>query len=149
MLAFSWGRVIRLLRAREEVVRQNVEDQKIGGGKRKIVEVGQVIFDEVRVWTTEEDVLAIQWLNVTVSIFLEQVYAYLIWLLGSQQLLVVTASHLEVFEISSATAVERIAFDADTLTSLPGPSQKAFQQRLAHSVRVYKGKLFLLVSHVT
>lgn len=67
MLVYSWGRTVRLLRVREEVVRTAVQDTKVGGGKKKTIEVGQVAFDEVSEWSRDEDVLALQWLNVNVS----------------------------------------------------------------------------------
>lgn len=66
VLAFSWGRIIRLMRAREDVVRQTIEDKKIGGGKKKTVNVGQAVFDDGQEWRLDEDVLALQWLNTTV-----------------------------------------------------------------------------------
>ncbi|KAG8934238.1 Vacuolar protein sorting-associated protein 8 [Tulasnella sp. 408] len=124
-LAYSWDRNVRLLRTREEVVRQSVEDKKIGGGKKKVVDVGQVVFEEAGAWQTEADVMAMQWLNVN-------------------QLIVLTTTHLEVYDVRSSSLVERIHMTASSLTSLQPASTDGTDLRVSHSLRVYKGKLFVL-----
>ncbi|KAG8917008.1 Vacuolar protein sorting-associated protein 8 [Tulasnella sp. 417] len=124
-LAYSWDRNVRLLRAREEIARQAVDDKKIGGGKKKVVDVGQVVLAEAGAWQTDADVMAMQWLNVN-------------------QLIVLTTTHLEVYDIRSSTLVERISVTASALTSLHPASVDEANLRVSHSLRVYKGKLFTL-----
>ncbi|KIO32276.1 hypothetical protein M407DRAFT_215185 [Tulasnella calospora MUT 4182] len=122
-LAYSWDRNVRLLRAREEIARQAVEDKKIGGGKKKVVDVGQVIFEEGGTWQTEADVMAMQWLN-------------------ANQLIVLTATHLEVYDVRSSTLVERISMTASSLTPLHPAYVDETDLRVSHSLR---GRQYLRV----
>lgn len=149
-LAYSWDRNVRLLRAREEVVKQSVEDKKIGGGKKKVVDVGQVILEEAGTWQTEADVMAMQWLNANVRRIFSAACRTFLSLIGTffslfKQLIVLTSSHLEVYDIRSSTLVERTSMTASSLTSLHLPSADGADLRVSHSLRVYKGKLFVLV----
>lgn len=61
-----------------------------------------------------------------------------------KQLIVLTTTHLEVYDIRSSSLVERIAMTASSLTSLQ-PASNETDLRVSHSLRVYKGKLFVLV----
>ncbi|KAG8907929.1 Vacuolar protein sorting-associated protein 8 [Tulasnella sp. 403] len=126
ILAYSWGRSIRLLKAREEIIQRMVEDTKAGNGKKKVANVGQVAFDDVAFWSADENVMAMQWLNLN-------------------QLLVLTLHHLDVYDVRSTILVERTSMEARSLTCSPlGSYQDAANLRVAHSIRVYKGKVFLL-----
>jgi hypothetical protein len=72
---------------------------------------------------------------------------------GLQQILVVTASGLEVYDVETQTLVEHTPFDPSTLVSptIAHTTNGAFSYSdatgdIARSVRTYKGKIFLLVS---
>ena len=62
-----------------------------------------------------------------------------------QQILILTANNLEVFEVKTMCRVERVPMQSGTLTASP-PSADPLDWRVAHSVKVYKGKVFVLVS---
>ncbi|KAG8879103.1 Vacuolar protein sorting-associated protein 8 [Tulasnella sp. 331] len=126
MLAYSWEEKLRILEAREEIVQQMTEDTKLGGGKKKAIKVGQVIMKELIFWDASGAIMGVQWLNV-------------------QQLLALTTEHLEVYDIRSASLVDRIRLEASSLVSNPTPRPHEYlEARVAHSMRVYKGKVFLL-----
>ncbi|KAG9007573.1 Vacuolar protein sorting-associated protein 8 [Tulasnella sp. JGI-2019a] len=126
MLAYSWERKLRILEAREEVVQQMTEDTKVGGGKKKAVRVGQIGMKELVSWDASGPVMAVQWLNV-------------------QQLLVLTVERLEVYDIRSTSLVDWVRLEAASLVSYPSPRHyDASESRVSHSMRVYKGKVFLL-----
>ncbi|KAF9065515.1 Golgi CORVET complex core vacuolar protein 8-domain-containing protein [Rhodocollybia butyracea] len=76
-------------------------------GKSSEVEVGLGCWK----WSADEDILALQWLNVNV---------------GSFQAVVVTASALQVYNLNEASCSDSVA-------------------DVSHSVRVYKGKIFILL----
>ena len=62
-----------------------------------------------------------------------------------QQIIVVTRSNLGVYDLNHSRLIEQIAFDG---LSLAVPSEGPVDPDndiVAHSLRVYKGKLFLLV----
>lgn len=66
MLAYSWDRTLCLLQVSELIVRQSVRSSK-NPEKPTVVDVGKVEFQEVAHWSTDDDYLALQWLNVHVS----------------------------------------------------------------------------------
>ena len=70
-----------------------------------------------------------------------------------QQILVVTASALEVYDVETQALVEHMNFDPSSLVSptIAHTTNGAFSYsdatgNIAHSVRTYKGKIFFLVS---
>lgn len=65
-----------------------------------------------------------------------------------QQLLVLTMEHLEVYDVGTASLVDRTRLAPTSLVSYPPVAieQGTSDPRVAHSLRVYKGKVFLLVS---
>lgn len=72
-----------------------------------------------------------------------------------QQVVVLTPTTLEVFDVRTLKAVERVKFNAVSLISpsLGYTSNGAIPYTesvsdVAHSIRVYKGKIFLLVSQL-
>ncbi|OSD06995.1 hypothetical protein PYCCODRAFT_1359573 [Trametes coccinea BRFM310] len=132
-LAYSWGNTLNLLRVSEDKVTQAVKDAKTG--KINKVEVGRIIFEELGSWTASDDILALQWLNVN-------------------QIIVLTPSAFEIYDIRTFKLVEREPFDAWTLVSpvLSHTTNGSLMysdavSEVAHSVRVYKGKIFLLGQH--
>ncbi|KAI0775842.1 Golgi CORVET complex core vacuolar protein 8-domain-containing protein [Trametes elegans] len=132
-LAYSWGNTLNLLRVSEDKVTQLVKDPKTG--KANKVEVGRIIFDEVGSWTASDDILALQWLNVN-------------------QIIVLTPAAFEIYDIRTFKLVEREPFDAWTLvspvlshTTNGSVTYSDAVSEVAHSVRMYKGKLFLLGQH--
>lgn len=71
-----------------------------------------------------------------------------------QQIVVLTSTTLEVYDINTCKLVEHVLFDAWSLVSpvlshtINGSmSYTDAVTEVSHSVRVYKGKIFLLVSH--
>ncbi|CDO69139.1 hypothetical protein BN946_scf185042.g41 [Trametes cinnabarina] len=129
-LAYSWGNALSLLRVSEDKVTQTVKDAKTG--KVSKVEVGRIVFEELGSWRASDDILALQWLNVN-------------------QIIVLTPSAFEIYDIRSFKLVERESFDAWTLVSpvLSHTTNGSLAysdavSEVAHSVRVYKGKIFLL-----
>lgn len=71
----------------------------------------------------------------------------------SQQVLVLTLTTLEVYDIHTFKLVEHVLFDAWTLvspilahTTNGSVSYTDAVTEVAHSIRTYKGKIFLLVS---
>lgn len=70
-----------------------------------------------------------------------------------QQILVVTASALEVYDVETQALVEHMHFEPSSLVSptIAHTTNGTFSYsdatgNIAHSVRTYKGKIFLLVS---
>ncbi|KAA1473911.1 hypothetical protein DENSPDRAFT_780906 [Dentipellis sp. KUC8613] len=130
MLVYSWGNVLTLLRVSESKTIEKAVNQR--NGKTTDVEVGHLTFEEGPKWSAQDDVLAIQWLN-------------------ANQIVVATASSLEVYDVRTLQLVEHVPFDASTLVSptlastLNGAVSYADSRNdIAHSVRTYKGKIFLL-----
>ncbi|EPQ57241.1 hypothetical protein GLOTRDRAFT_73888 [Gloeophyllum trabeum ATCC 11539] len=132
ILAYSWADTLYLLRVTETKASSKLKNPR--NGKTNTVEVGTVTFAEVRSWTTASnaDVLALQWLN-------------------ANQIIVVTPHSLEVHDVRSSKLIERASFDASLLISptlgytVNGMVPYADSvSDIAHSVRVYKGKVFLL-----
>ncbi|XP_006461129.1 hypothetical protein AGABI2DRAFT_221648 [Agaricus bisporus var. bisporus H97] len=99
-------------------------------------EVGAINYQSMLSWTAEEEILAMQWLN-------------------SQQLVILTESEMGVFDLRERKLVEQLKFD---FSSLMSPSiantvngninyQNSIRD-VSHSMRIYKGKIFLLVSEI-
>ncbi|KAI8993990.1 Golgi CORVET complex core vacuolar protein 8-domain-containing protein [Trametes punicea] len=133
VLIYSWGDTLNLLRVSEDKITQTVKDTRTG--KVNQVEVGRIVFEEVGSWKASDDVLAIQWLNVN-------------------QIIVLTPAAFEIYDVRTFKLVEREAFDAWTLISpvLSHTTNGSLMysdavSEVAHSVRVYKGKIFLLGQH--
>ncbi|KAI0373910.1 hypothetical protein BV20DRAFT_1049354 [Pilatotrama ljubarskyi] len=132
-LAYSWGENLHLLRVSEDKVTQTVKDPKTG--KVSKVEVGRIVFEEMGSWRASDDILALQWLNVN-------------------QLILLTPAAFEVYDVRTFKLVEREPFDAWTLVSplLSHTTNGSITysdavSEVAHSVRMYKGKIFLLGQH--
>ncbi|KAF9450435.1 hypothetical protein P691DRAFT_810376 [Macrolepiota fuliginosa MF-IS2] len=130
MLAFSWGNALRVIRAEEVKVKQTFKNAKTG--KEREVEVGAIVYQDVLSWTAEDEILAIQWLN-------------------AQQLVILTPGQMSVYDLQASKLIERVQFDASTLMSPTigstvngSVSYRDSVRDVAHSVRIYKGKIFLL-----
>ncbi|KIJ49527.1 hypothetical protein M422DRAFT_161359 [Sphaerobolus stellatus SS14] len=124
LLAYSWGRDMCVLRVYETKVMQAVPNSK-APGKTIDIEVGKIDFEEVTKWTTNSDYIAVQWLNMDL-------------------LLCLTTTHMEVWSIRTATQVEKIPYDLSILSIQRGPDGIMDQTHIAHCLRTYKGKFFLL-----
>jgi hypothetical protein len=61
VLAFSWGHSLRVVKVEEVRIRQVVKNVKTG--KEKESEVGAIDYQNILLWTAEEEILAMQWLN--------------------------------------------------------------------------------------
>ena len=65
MLVYSWGNVMNLIRVSETKVVQRSKNARTG--KVVEVEVGRITFEEAGRWSTDADVLGVQWLNLNVG----------------------------------------------------------------------------------
>ncbi|CCL98684.1 uncharacterized protein FIBRA_00686 [Fibroporia radiculosa] len=130
MLVYSWGDTLFLIRVSEDKIVQQVRNARTG--KVNNVETGRVILEEVRQWSASDDILALQWLNVN-------------------QVLGLTPNALEVYDIRTGRLVEKVSYDAWSLvspilshTTTGSVSYSDTVTDVAHSVRVYKGKIFIM-----
>ncbi|KAG2150383.1 Golgi CORVET complex core vacuolar protein 8-domain-containing protein [Suillus clintonianus] len=130
VLSYSWGSHVYLLRVHEQKTKQTVSNSRTG--KTSEVEVGTLVFEEVGKWLMDDAVLAIQWLNVN-------------------QLAIFTASALSIYDAHGMKIVEAVRFDSSSLVSpslgQTGNGSISYSDSvrdIAHSIRTYKGKLFLL-----
>ncbi|KDQ57489.1 hypothetical protein JAAARDRAFT_130081, partial [Jaapia argillacea MUCL 33604] len=128
MLVYSWGETVHLLYVSESKISQTSRNPK--NGKTKTVEVGMITYEEGGTWSAGGDVLALQWLN-------------------SNQIIALTAASIEVYDVRSSKLVEHVDFNSSTLISLAPPHTPSTAHPdsigdVAHSIRAYKGKLFLL-----
>ncbi|KAG1752980.1 Golgi CORVET complex core vacuolar protein 8-domain-containing protein [Suillus lakei] len=130
VLSYSWGSHVYLLRVYEQKTKQTVSNTRTG--KTNEVEVGALVFEEVGKWMMDDAVLAIQWLNFN-------------------QLAIFTASALSIYDVHGMKMVEAVRFDSSSLLSpslgSTGNGSISYSESvrdIAHSIRTYKGKLFLL-----
>ncbi|KAH9054311.1 Golgi CORVET complex core vacuolar protein 8-domain-containing protein [Lactarius vividus] len=130
MLVYSWGSKLQLLLVSELRTVEKFTSERTG--KLTTVEVGRLVFEEKAQWTARDNVHAIQWLN-------------------AKQILAVTTSALEVYDVHTRALVEHTPFDPSLLVSptIAHTINGAFSYSdatgdVAHSVRTYKGKIFLL-----
>ncbi|GBE80615.1 predicted protein [Sparassis crispa] len=133
MLVYSWGDTLNLMRVSETKAVQQIRNSRTG--KVQNIEVGRVVFEESSRWTAGGDVLSLQWLNVN-------------------QVVVLTPSALEVYDVRTLKLVEHVPYNAWSLVSpiLSHTTNGAVSYsdaitEVAHSVRVYKGKIFILAQH--
>ncbi|TFY83559.1 hypothetical protein EWM64_g450 [Hericium alpestre] len=133
LLVYSWGSSLNLIRVSESKTMEKSINSRTG--KTMTVEVGHLTFQEAASWSAQDDVLAIQWLN-------------------PNQIVVITASTLNVFDVRTSQLVEQVHFDASTLVSPTLASTASgtvsladARSDVAHSVRTYKGKIFFLGPH--
>ncbi|KAF9566730.1 vacuolar protein sorting-associated protein [Agrocybe pediades] len=127
MLVYSWGNSLHLVQVSETRIKQKVRNAKTG--KQNEVEIGTITYKAVMQWTAEDDILALQWLN-------------------HNQIIVVCRSSLGVYDIELARLVEKVPFDSLSLISQTAYSSSTSEDKdnnvVAHSVRTYKGRIFLL-----
>ncbi|KAJ3735742.1 Golgi CORVET complex core vacuolar protein 8-domain-containing protein [Lentinula guzmanii] len=130
LLACSWGRTMHILRVFESRSRQLVRNPKTG--KSVEHEVGSIAYLNAGKWTADEDILALQWLNVN-------------------QAIIVTVSALQVYDLNGSKLIEKVPFDGLSLMSpslrLTVSGATSYSESvgdIAHSIRVYKGKIFIL-----
>ncbi|KAG5650521.1 hypothetical protein H0H81_011939 [Sphagnurus paluster] len=124
MLVYTWGNGLRLIRVNES--RSKELSRNTRTGKQTEIEVGRVIYESVCRWSAENDILATQWLNYNVD-------------------------KLQVYDIQASKVIESVDFDSLSLlspslnTTIHGAvSYSDSVGDIAHSLRVYKGKIFLL-----
>jgi hypothetical protein len=161
MLVYSWGPVLNLLLVSELKTREQFTSERTG--KLTTAEVGRLVFEEKAQWRARDNVHAVQWLNAKVGSFshtssgrlsvLNRVSARVcVRTLYIQQIIAVTASALEVYDVQTRELVEHVDFDPSSLVSptIAHATNGVFSYMgttgdIAHSVRTYKGKIFLLV----
>ena len=68
LLAFSWGSSVTILRVAESRTSHTVRNEKTG--KIQKIDVGKISFSEYGLHTSQDDILAIQWLNINVLLIL-------------------------------------------------------------------------------
>ncbi|KAF8070487.1 Golgi CORVET complex core vacuolar protein 8-domain-containing protein [Lyophyllum atratum] len=130
ILVYTWGSALRLIQVNES--RSMEISLNARTGKQVEIEVGRIVYEDVGSWSAENDILAVQWLNVN-------------------QIIVLTAKILQVYDIHASKVIESVPFDGLSLVS---PSLSSTVNGtvsyadsvgdVAHSLRVYKGKIFLL-----
>ncbi|KAJ6499940.1 Golgi CORVET complex core vacuolar protein 8-domain-containing protein [Mycena vitilis] len=130
ILAYSWGNTLHLLRVSESRTKQLVRNSRTG--KTSEVDVGRIVYNSAGKWVAEDHILAVQWLN-------------------ANQVVVLTATTLNVYDSRVSKLVEHVPFDGLSLVSptlrstVDGSVPYADSVGdVAHSIRVYKGKIFLL-----
>ncbi len=64
---YSWGRTLYILQVFESKVKQTFRNSR--SGKASEVEVGTIGFENLGKWSANDDILAVQWLNVNVGSF--------------------------------------------------------------------------------
>lgn len=148
ILSYSWGSHIYLLRVHEQKIKQTVSNSRTG--KMSEMEVGTLVFEEAGKWMMDDAVLAIQWLHVNVRSFRYNVSVLM--LLCRQQIAIFTASALSIYDVHAMKMIEAVRFDSSSLISpslgFTGNGSISYSESvgdIAHSIRTYKGKLFLLV----
>lgn len=152
LLVYSWGRTLHLLRVSEAKVKQIVKNSRTG--KSSEVDSGTIVFEDSGKWSIDDDALAVQWLNTNVGHPLYVMKSIRSHCAPEQQVIVLTATTLDVYDVRSLKLVERVQFEAKSLISpsLGYTTNGAIPYaesvgEIAHSMRVYKGKIFLLVSN--
>ncbi|KZT42500.1 hypothetical protein SISSUDRAFT_980251 [Sistotremastrum suecicum HHB10207 ss-3] len=129
LLVYAWGKHCKIVTVAEVMVPTVVVNDQTGAAKT--VPVGKIVVREVAHWSTDDDVLSIHWINATLVLCL-------------------TASSICVWEARSGTLVEQTPFRVSSLISAPAFSLAETKQDLnhwedvSHSVRVHKGKIFVL-----
>jgi len=68
VLAFTWGSSLHLLNVQETRIKQVLKNSKTG--KTADVDIGTVTYEKLNKWSAGDDVLALQWLNQNVSIWI-------------------------------------------------------------------------------
>ncbi|KAH9485420.1 Vacuolar protein sorting-associated protein 8-like protein [Psilocybe cubensis] len=126
MLVYSWGSSMHLIKVYERQIKQTVNNSKTG--KNNEIEIGAITYEQTRKWNAHEDILALQWLN-------------------HNQVVVITHNNLGIYDIKLSRLVEQAAFNSLTLVSPrthgdDDPGQES--HIVSHSIRVYKGKIFVL-----
>lgn len=58
-----------------------------------------------------------------------------------------TATHLEVWDVRTAERVERVSFETASLSPYSRPMEALDHVHISHCMKVYKGKVFLLVRY--
>ncbi|KAJ7462355.1 Golgi CORVET complex core vacuolar protein 8-domain-containing protein [Mycena galericulata] len=130
VLAYSWGNTLHLLRVTELRTKQLVRNSRTG--KTSEIDLGRIVYNAAGKWVAEDHILAVQWLN-------------------ANQVVVLTATTLNVYDSRMSKLVEHVQFDGLSLVSptLSSTVNGAIPYAdsvgdVAHSIRVYKGKIFLL-----
>ncbi|KAF8910349.1 Golgi CORVET complex core vacuolar protein 8-domain-containing protein [Mucidula mucida] len=129
-LMYSWGRTLYIMQVIEARIKQPVRHSR--SGKASELEVGTITFENLGKWTSIEEILSAQWFNIN-------------------QILMCTAKSLEIYDVRLKKLVERAPFDGLSLVSpsLAYTSQGATSYvdsvgDIAHSIRIYKGRIYLL-----
>ncbi|TFK21979.1 lateendosome to vacuole transport-family protein [Coprinopsis marcescibilis] len=130
VLAYSWGNSLHFIKVMESRLKQRVRSSKTG--KTADIEIGTIIFEDSHHHVADETIIALQWLH-------------------ANQLVFVTETTIAVYDTQLSRVLEWSKFDGLSLMS-PTLSQttngsinyKDSVAEVAHSLRVYKGKMFLL-----
>ncbi|GLB37457.1 putative to vacuole [Lyophyllum shimeji] len=130
LLVYTWGKALRLIRVDESRSKEITRNPQTG--KELEIEIGRIVYEHVARWSAEDDILAVQWLNVN-------------------QIAVLTAETLQVYDIHAAKVIESVHFDGLSLASpslsLTTDGTRSYPDSVsdvAHSLRAYKGKIFIL-----
>jgi hypothetical protein len=67
LLVYTWGRELHIIRVNESRAKQLTQNSRTG--KTTEVEVGRIVYEDVIHWSTEDEILAVQWLNANVPFY--------------------------------------------------------------------------------
>ncbi|EAU91230.2 lateendosome to vacuole transport-family protein [Coprinopsis cinerea okayama7 len=130
ILAYSWGNSLRIIKVVEARFKQRVMSLKTG--KTNEIDIGTIGYEVVGRYMAEETITAMQWLH-------------------ANQIVLVTRSSMVVYDIQLSRILEHAKFDGLALmsptldrTANGSVSYSDAAADTAHSLRVYKGKMFLL-----
>ncbi|TRM69880.1 Golgi CORVET complex core vacuolar protein 8-domain-containing protein [Schizophyllum amplum] len=130
ILVYTWGNSLRLLKVNEVRGKEIVRNSR--SGKSAEIEVGRMVFEDAGRWAAPSDILVAQWLN-------------------ANQVLVLTDDMLGVYDVRLNALVEQVPFNGMSLVSpslkrsVNGSMPYSMSIRdIAHSLRAYKGKIFIL-----
>ncbi|KAG6832591.1 hypothetical protein H0H92_014427 [Tricholoma furcatifolium] len=119
LLAFTWGCALRLIRVNESRATETMRNSRTG--KKIEAEVGRISYEDIGRWTSDENILAAQWLNVNVL-------------------------DVRTFNVVESVSVDGFSLISPSLASTVNGTVSYSDSvgDVSHSIRVYKGKIFLL-----
>ncbi|KAF8973231.1 vacuolar protein sorting-associated protein [Flammula alnicola] len=127
ILAYSWGSSLHLITVVETRINQLLKNPKTG--KSNEVNIGTITHEQFGKWSADDDILAMQWLN-------------------HNQIIIITRGNLGVYDMKLCRLVEEVHFDGLSLISPTAiradGTMDSDMDSVAHSLRVYKGKMFML-----
>lgn len=161
ILAFSWGKQIRLVRVgrekeKEKGIEVNLEKNgklsSTSGESTPVKKVLELEFEELESWNCDEEVLGLQWYNQRVCLLPPQVdsrffFSHTLFL---QVIFAMTAHYVDVFDVRTRTRIGRDIHDILNVVShnyftSADTSKNNNSLSYSGSFKTHKRKIFLLV----